>query len=100
MSTKIKLAENVIGKSMLISLGIDENQIAISKSPICKIGENVYTAKVYKFDTIEEFTSTNMFNDLKHAGVFIIYEQNTVVDIGVELSDDNIVPQYVLRIFG
>lgn len=100
MSTKIKLAEHVIDKSMLISLGVDESQIVVSKLPLCKIGENVYAAKVYKFNTIEEFTSTDMFNDLKHAGVFVIYEQNTMVDIGIELSDDSEVPQYILRIFG
>lgn len=100
MSTEFKLVENVIDKSVLISLGINEDQIAISKSPVCKIGENVYPAKCYNFDTLEEFISTDMFNDLKHAGVFVIFEQNTIVDLGIEMSSDRKPPQYILRIFG
>ncbi len=100
MPTEIKLAENVITKDVLISLGVDADQICVSKMPMCKIGSSVYRANMYKFESLDEFKDSDLFNDTLNAGVFVIYEQKTQVDLGIEFESDTQVPNHILRIFG
>ena len=100
MITEIKLAENAITKDVLISLGVNADQICVANMPICKIGSGVYPAKAYSFESLDEFKDSDLFNDTLNAGVFVIYEQKTKVDLGIEFKSETQVPNYILRIFG
>lgn len=100
MSSQLKIANNVIDKKCLIKLGIHPDRIAVAPQPFSMIGGRACQAQTYRYNTLEEFTSSELFTVTLQCGVFVIYEQAPVVDFGIDLGESIDVPNYILRMFG